>query len=233
MNLKRVPSVQILPDYFATRREKGLKWVQSFRIPTVLETIERNHFKATRYGERGIPWTDPEGEWLAFPGTFSGYSCSGDGAEIAISNRRVLEKRFARLFERGAMKEDSCPIAATEILVRATLRDRELNETVESLARYPVLDESDLSTVEMEGQEAAWDSYIREDLAREIGRLEHPEAESLAEKVREWSLSDFWREKDAKGISQEIESDGTSGSGEVSWYLDTRKVAARLLGVSS
>lgn len=195
-------------------------------VPTLLETIKALHFDVRRYSdenERRSPLlqTDEEGQWVAIPGTFSGYSCSGDGGEVAQANRETIKEKFARLFESGDLSEESCPIAATEILGRVDLRDEELNETIAALAGYPVLDDDQLSKIENEGQAEAWEDYMRQNIARVL--LSADSTSETGEKV----LGMDWSE--ACGIlgnaSVEVVSDGTDGSGRVSWYVDAKKAA--------
>lgn len=74
------------------------------------------------------------------------------------------------------------------------LADSDLaRETLESLARYPSLDDDSVSEIEMQWESEAWESWLRSDLERAARPTsEEPESEADAAAYEAMSDSDKW-----------------------------------------
>jgi hypothetical protein len=89
------------------------------------------------------------------------------GSTVEKSNYQV----FLRLYgdQPGVF---SCPgnFSTYSVVIVAHLLSEEMNETLNALADYPVIDDDAMSELEQDLIDEAWDNWIREDFVREVGK---------------------------------------------------------------
>lgn len=109
----------------------------------------------------------------------------------------------------------------------------ELLENIESLESYPVLSEDDLSSLEMELQNEAWENWARSDFSK---RLESLLSGILS--AADWEIAEEWAEQSVESLSEdqlwELFSSAAEESGTY-WesqhndaYIDVDRVAESL-----
>jgi hypothetical protein len=74
----------------------------------------------------------------------------------------------------------------------------DLLENIESLENYPVLSEDDLSYLEMELQDEAWEDWVRSDFSR---KLESLLSEILS--AADWENAEEWAEQSVESLSED------------------------------
>jgi hypothetical protein len=89
------------------------------------------------------------------------------GGSLTLSNFNVFKDQFKSL--QGVEWWELFGGHGTyAIAIRATCTNEEMVEFFEQLAKYPVADEDDMSEVERNAEDEAWDSWIRSDFTREL-----------------------------------------------------------------
>lgn len=124
---------------------------------------------------------NPEGKYLEVPFcTFSDYS----GCTVERSNQRVFMEMFKDI---PGVYPLYGGYSTTGVLIKYSLyeENEEIQETINSLFDYPLIDEEDMSNLEMEIEDESWDSWIKSDLISELEKNEIPYDE---DKLREL----FW-----------------------------------------
>lgn len=123
--------------------------------------------------------SDPKGDLVEIPYTmYSDYS----GGVVERSNCETFLKMFGD--EKGVW-----PVyggyGTTGIVVHSSLLEKpepseewtiaeQIQEVLQELERYPVIDEEDMSGLEFELEEESWESWVRDDLAWALDRAEKP-----------------------------------------------------------
>jgi hypothetical protein len=122
-----------------------------------------HHCRRVDVTEYGSVWPERDGKWL-----ISDYLCTGDYVDsYSRSNARV----FAREFAAGEGTWWRWARGSIAIRTLAYRNSREVRETLDDLADYPLLDESDHSELEMEDEQEGWESWGRSDFRRELVRV--------------------------------------------------------------
>jgi hypothetical protein len=114
----------------------------------------------------------------------SGSDYSGDS--VTVSNYRVLADEFA---DRLVLMYGSHGTYSLAYWAG----DEEIEERLASLDDYPVLDEDDLSEVEREAEEEAWNTWLADDLAALIDpddRLDWLSADAFSAAFWQWLYED-------------------------------------------
>lgn len=140
--------------------------------------------RLTRYTHAGIPCTIIESTTC---GDYSGNALVGE------SNYRVLKESYPWLVEIYG----SHGYKALAYLGKRENQSDALIETIDSLAEYPLADDSDHSNLEMETESKAWDDDGSKDFARAlVAVLDEidPEHEHDADEIDETELYDLWRD---------------------------------------
>lgn len=164
-----------------------------------------------RYGD----WrTTSVGPWLV-----PDYTCGSDysGGTVKASNFRVFEREF----EAGA---DSWWCAVTgrhgtfAVVLDMTKAPRAALEFFAALEDYPCADESDLSELEAEREDEAWENWARSDFRREIEKRFELE---LSDGLPDERLYEIFHEAcEASGQYWEHTSEGP--------YIDMRRVVTKV-----
>ena len=105
---------------------------------------------------------------------FSDYS----GSDVERSNVRVWKDQFSDS-EGEVWVESYGGHGTTQIVVHPDRITKEMEEFIAALEDYPVADENDLSQMDMELQDEAWESWARSDFRRALRSL----ASSVAEQA--------------------------------------------------
>jgi len=118
----------------------------------------------------------------------SNHCLSGDycGAPHTASNARVLLEQFSS----PELREITGGYGSQGVAIDPRYLSEELLELLQSLESYPVLDEDDCSSLELELQAEAWESWAQRDFSRALEKRlsELLENDELAEQIIE-SLS--------------------------------------------
>jgi len=118
----------------------------------------------------------------------SNHCLSGDycGAPHTASNMRVLLEEFSG----PELRSCSGGYGAQSVAIDPRYLSEALLENLQSLENYPVLDEDDCSALELELQQAAWESWAQRDFSRALEKrlASALEDEDMAEETIE-SLS--------------------------------------------
>jgi hypothetical protein len=161
----------------------------------------------------------------------SDYCQSGDygGAVHYRSNANVLLKEFSS----PQCRELYGSYGSHGMAIDPRYLSEELLENLQSLESYPVLDEDDLSHLEMELQNEAWESWASSDFSR---KLESLLSEILS--AADWQNAEHWAEQSIESLSEDqlwtLFSDATE-SANLYWesqhndvWIDVERVAESL-----
>lgn len=149
-------------------------WVP--HIPQKNERLSRNDFQKT------TPTKNPKDIWI-IPDLFE----EGDyihGGPVTLSNHNV----FLQLYGKWTGIHDLYGnFGYYGIAIRSDVLSRhpEVQETLDELKSYPVLDEDDLSKTEIKIQDKAWNDYIQEDLIQNVQK-EDPRLENIDTDTINW-----------------------------------------------
>lgn len=108
------------------------------------------------------------------------YTDYGGGYTVAKANIRYIEENFTDLIEKDLISSYGTAHHGENMEFKfKALANDELFEVLLGLKDYPVIDDSTLSEVEMEIEEADWDSYGRDDFRKALEDKYGEEAEKL------------------------------------------------------
>jgi hypothetical protein len=96
------------------------------------------------------------------------------GGSVTVSNKRVFLEQFK---DHDGVHEVFGGHGTYAVAVRADCLDADICEFFDNIADYPVADENDLSEVESEAEDAAWDSWVRMEFKDALGKLADSESE--------------------------------------------------------
>lgn len=124
------------------------------------------------------------------------YCQSGDygGAVHYRSNANVLLSEFSS----PECRELYGSYGSHGVAIDPRYCSDDLLESIESLENHPVLSEDDLSSLEMELQNEAWDNWVRSDFSR---KLESLLSDLLSES--DWENSEAWAEQSIESLSED------------------------------
>lgn len=112
----------------------------------------------------GYPKDAPDGEYLEVPfTTYSNYS----GSTVEHSNCDVFLKRFGAIV---GVHEMYGGHSSRGILIEYQLyeNNEDIKEAIDSLFKYPVLDEDDLTNLEAQLEDESWEGWVKDDLIHEL-----------------------------------------------------------------
>ena len=147
---------------------------------------------------REDPDEDPNEEtgWELPYAAFSDYS----GSTCEMANVRSFKEMFkdAIKIECGAYSSQRAWVSKAAIMAMTEETWESLKETIEDLEGYPVIDDSVVSEVEQELEEAAWDDWLKDDFKKELLNRFSEEIEAYLEaNPRYGDFDDFGEMLDA------------------------------------
>ena len=110
------------------------------------------------------------------PDLMAGGDYSNSGT-YSISNHRVFLKKYGKY---AGVHKLTSGWGTFAVAIRLDVLDRhpEIHDCLDSLNRYPIIDDQDLSDLETEKSEEAWKEWAKDDLVREL-RKSDPSLENF------------------------------------------------------
>lgn len=153
---------------------------------------------------------------------FSHYLSFGDydnSCAVERSNVRVFEEMYADCKGKDWIKITG-HYGWECIAVRLSSENTEIIETLKYLENYPCLDDQDVSLMEMEMENESWDNWIKDDLIKELKKLD-PNNENIYNEdiTDENKLMEYYNELKKRANEYFIVESGGNG------YIDVEKLA--------
>lgn len=152
---------------------------------TASKEYEQSHILEWAKANLALKGEAEEGAYLLPYATYSDYS--GTAGEVA--NSRVFQERYPGVVQTANGGYGTVWTYVTEESLRGISEEdfERLQEDVQRIKNYWVLDDEVLSEVEMEAQEEAWDDYLKREFLGDLQKrfVDDPEAEPLLEELAE------------------------------------------------
>lgn len=107
-------------------------------------------------------YESPEPTDFYLPELLSGSDYSG--GSVTVSNHRVFLEQFGKV---DGVYEVYGGYSTYAVAIRLDAINEEMLDIFKALEDYPLIDEDDLSRVELEAEDEAWDSWVEHDFRRD------------------------------------------------------------------
>lgn len=149
---------------------------------------------------------DKNGQFMEVPySTYSDYS----GGTVERSNCRTFLDMFKE-FGQKDLWEIYGGYSTTGVLIRLSLYqdNEEVKDVIDGLFNYPLINEDDLSELEIEIENEVWDSWIKSDLVNELEKRNIPYIEDdlyhdMLHVMNE--INEYFNHEDAVSVYVDIE----------------------------
>ena len=170
------------------------------------EVIQAEKDERCSYGDfdRYRLYEDPmKGPKYYLPELMTGSDYSGDS--VTKSNYRVFLEQFKEI---DGIHDVYGDYSRYSVAIREDCLTEEMIEILESLANYPVIDEVDMSMLEMDLELEAWESWIKSDFQRELHKKFDKEDPYVIDKISDNKLYELFSDKMEESNTYYVHEEG-------------------------
>lgn len=113
------------------------------------------------------------------------------GGSVTVSNHRVFLEQFKEI---DGVHDVYGEYGTYAIAIREDcLENEDIIEVLQRLSKYPVIDEEDMSMVEIECEQESWESFIKSDFRRELHKkFDEDDGDLISDMIDDISDENLW-----------------------------------------